>query len=215
MEDNELQPNQRDEQVKAGQRKVRTQKALKSFIIFLILAAIAYGGFKLIKDRKPSGPKPGIYYEAQSRDHIASGATHLDYNSNPPTGGWHYGTPAQTGIYDKELPDEQIIHNLEHSHVWISYRSDLDKDSIEKLADLAKKYGPKIIMTPRSKNDSPVALAAWQYLIKFDKVDDSTLQQMDDFIKARRGIGGPENPLDFGFGDFRGKDVPSSTPMAK
>lgn len=217
MEDNELQVSQKEEAVRAGQRRIKIQKTTKKLVFFLVLVLIAYGGVKLfgkkVDDNKPTS---GTFYEAQSRDHIATGAEHPAYNSNPPTGGWHYATPAQTGIYDKELPDEQLIHNLEHSHIWISYRQDLlDRESVEKLADLAKKYGPKIIMVPRSKNDNSVAITAWQYLLKLDKVDDSTLRQMDDFIQSHRGHAGPENPLDFGFGDFRGKDVPSPTPMAK
>lgn len=209
--------NQRDEAVREGQRRVQAQKTSKRVVVFLILILVAYGGYKLFANKAPESnkPTPGTFYEAQSRDHIAPGAAHPEYNSNPPTGGWHYATPAQTGIYDKELPDEQLVHNLEHSHVWISYKPDLDKDGIEKLADLAKKYGPKMIMTPRTKNDSLVTLVTWQYLIKFDKVDDSTLEQMDDFIQAHRGRSGPENPLDFGFSDFRGKEAPSPTPMSQ
>jgi len=205
---NEPQLNPREEAVKAGQRRVRAQKTTKRLVMFLALALVAYGGFKLFGGKEPvdNKPVPGVYFEAQSRDHIAIGAEHPEYNSNPPTGGWHYSQPAQTGIYDKELPDEQLIHNLEHSHVWITYKPGaIDDASIEKLADLAKKYGPKMIMTPRSANDSPIALAAWQYLAKFDAVNDEPLSQMDDFIEYHRGRSGPENPLDFGFGDFRGK----------
>lgn len=201
--------------IRAGRRLILIRKFFKLLIWVFILAVIIYSGYKLFK-KGPTTP-PGTFFEAQSRDHITEGATHSEYNSNPPTGGWHYAQPAQTGIYDVELPDEQLIHNLEHSHVRISYRPDLlDKDSIEKLVDLTKKYGPKMIMTPRAKNDSAVAINAWQYLQKFDKVDDVSLEQMNDFIKYHRGKSGPENPLDFGFSDFRGgKAIPTLTPMIK
>lgn len=206
------------EEIKSRQRAIKTKRAFKYLVLVLILALVAFGGYKLFRNKDTgteSGPKPGVFYEAQSRDHIAVGSAHPEYNSNPPTGGWHYGAPAQTGIYNQELLDEQIIHNLEHSHIWVSYRQDLDKDSIEKLASLAKKYGPKMIMTSRSKNPSPVAVTAWQYLITFDQVNDDTLKTMDNFIKAYRGKAGPENPLDFGFGDFRGKEAPTLTPMGQ
>lgn len=207
-----------NEEIKTRQRAIKTKKALKYLMLFLVLALVVFGGYRLLKNSgdQDEGPKPGVFFEAQSRDHIAVGSAHPEYNSNPPTGGWHYGAPAQTGIYDKELPDEQVIHNLEHSHIWISYRPDLlDKESVEKLASLAKKYGPKMIMTPRSKNPGPIAMAAWQYLITFDKIDEENLKVMDNFIKIYRGKAGPENPLDFGFGDFRGKEAPTLTPMGQ
>lgn len=143
----------------------------------------------------------GEFFQAQNRQHITMGATHPDYNSNPPTGGWHYDSTAQTGIYDKEFVDEQVVHNLEHGHIWISYRPDLNTDTIEKLAKIAKSYGSKIIMTPRAKNDTLIVLVAWEYLLKLDSFDEN---QISGFIKAYRGKG-PENIPDFGFKDFRKK----------
>lgn len=201
--------------VQAGRRSMMLKKIIKWVIWLIILVLIVYGGYKLFKKGPPASP-PGVFFEAQSRDHITEGASHPDYNSNPPTGGWHYAQLAQTGIYDVELPDGQLIHNLEHSHVWISYRQDLlGKSDVEKLVNLAKKYGPKTIMTPRQKNDTAVAITAWQYLDKFDKVDDIALEKMNAFIKYHRGVSGPENPLDFGFSDFRGKPIPTLTPMSQ
>lgn len=203
----------RELDIEARKRAIKMKRFGKYLVVVLILALVGYGGYKLVVKRE-SKPTPGVFFEAQTREHITVGESHPEYNSNPPTGGWHYNTPAQTGIYDREIPDETIIHNLEHSHVWISYRPDLlDQENVEKLADLAKKYGPKMIMTPRVKNDSPVAIVAWQYLLKFDEMNDETLRQMDEFIQYHRGTAGPENPLDFGFGDFRGSSVPSPTPM--
>lgn len=154
----------------------------------------------------------GEYFQAQSRDHIKSGAEHPAYNSNPPTGGWHYDQPAQSGIYDKEFPDEQLVHNLEHSHIWVAYKSDLPADQIEKLADIAEDFGSKIIMTSRQANDSPVALVAWEHLLKMEIVDEALVRE---FIKAYRGIAGPEKIADFGFKDFRGSDEQPLGPEMK
>lgn len=215
MEEIQNNLDKKQEIIKAGRRSILIRKFFRLLIWMFILAVIIYGGYKLFKKGPMTSP-PGTFFEAQSRDHITEGATHPEYNSNPPTGGWHYAQPVQTGIYDVELSDEQLIHNLEHSHVRIAYRQDLlSKDDIEKLVNLAKKYGPKMIVTPRARNDSAVAITAWQYLQKFDKVDDFSLEQMDDFIKYHRGASGPENPLDFGFADFRGKPIPILTPMSK
>lgn len=148
---------------------------------------------------------PGEYFQAQSRDHIDAGSEHPAYNSNPPTGGWHYDQPAQTGIYDVEMPDERLVHNLEHSHIWIAYRPDLPADQIEKLANIAKDYGSKIIMTPRLANDTPVALVAWEHLFKMETIDEILVRS---FIDTHRGVAGPEKLVDFGFDDFRNSNAP-------
>src|SRR3989344_5078 len=52
---------------------------------------------------------------------VAVGASHEAYNSNPPTSGPHYEQPSRWGVSQAELPDEQLIHNLEHGGIWISY----------------------------------------------------------------------------------------------
>ena len=217
----DLLPNQNDSQKEyVSKREQREKEAklrqkgklMKNLMIWggtvVVLALIIFGIYKAAK--KEADKAPGQFFAAQSRDHIKEGATHATYNSDPPTGGWHYDTPAQTGIYDVEFKDEQLVHNLEHGHIWISYQPSLDKDSVEKLAGIAKSYGSKIIMAPRAKNDSPIAIASWEYLEKFDKVDEASIRA---FIDYHRGHG-PEDVPDFGFADFRGKLLlPSSTPM--
>lgn len=178
-------------------------KLLKWVIALAVLALLGWPIYSYFKKAAVTSqkPAPGQYFHAQSRDHIQPGAEHPAHNSNPPTGGWHYDTPAQTGIYDKEFPDEQLVHNLEHSHIWIAYKPDLSPNQIEKLADIAKDYGSKIIMTPRKANDTPFVLVAWEHLLKMDLVNETVVRE---FIDAYRGLAGPEKIADFGFKDFRG-----------
>ncbi len=185
-----------------------SKKKIKKFFVWaviLVIAGLGFWMFVLPVFQTPDTPDipevKGEFFPAQTREHISTGQSHPAYNSDPPTGGWHYGTPAQAGIYDKELADEQLLHNLEHGHVWIAYSSDLDAETVGKLADTAKSYGSKIIMTPRAKNDKPITLAAWEYLLKLDGFDEI---QIKGFIKAHRGKG-PESIPDSGFKDFRQK----------
>ncbi len=208
--DNNLEPKNeyfakkedKDKAIKEEQNKKMMMQLTKWGVGLAVLALVAWPAYNYFKkaSEQAAKPTPGQYFAAQSRDHIKATDTHAAYNSNPPTGGWHYDTPAQTGIYDKEFPDEQMVHNLEHSHVWIAYRPDLPKDQIEKLADIAKSYGSKIIMTPRKANDTPIALVAWEHVLKMDSVDEAKVKE---FIDAYRGLAGPEKIVDFGFKDFR------------
>jgi hypothetical protein len=200
---------------KEEKNKQAASKLIKWGIVLAVLAVVAWPVYNYFKNAADQANKPalGQYFAAQSRDHIKPGDKHEAYNSNPPTGGWHHDQPAQTGIYDKEFPDEQLIHNLEHSHIWIAFKPDLPKDQIEKLADIAKSYGSKIIMAPRAANDTPIALVAWERLLKLDSVDEAVVKE---FIDQYRGIAGPEKLLDSGFKDFRGTNPTTSVaPMNK
>lgn len=191
--------------VREEQRKKITGTVIKWAIALAVLILAGWPIYSYFRKASDQATKsaPGQYFQAQSRDHIKPGAEHVAYNSNPPTGGWHYDQPAQTGIYDKEFSDEQLIHNLEHSHIWIAYKPDLSADQIEKLADIAKDYGSKIIMAPRPTNDTSIALVAWEHLLKMDSTDETVARE---FIEAYRGLAGPEKIPDFGFKDFRGTD---------
>ena len=208
----------KEEKDKIRQEESRNRMMKNGLKWLTVLAVVGLAGWWVYGYFKTASvtmdKKPGQYFQAQSRDHIKVGAEHPAYNSNPPTGGWHYDQPAQSGIYDKPFPDEQLVHNLEHSHVWIAYRSDLPADQMEKLATIAKDYGSKIIMTPRATNESPIAMVAWEYLLKMDTVDEALVRE---FIDAYRGLAGPEKLADFGFKDFRGsKDpIPTVAPMKK
>lgn len=114
------------------------------------------------------------------REHIPEGTKITNYSSNPPTSGDHWPQPAEWGIYLSPLPDEQLVHNLEHGGIWISYK-DLDNDAITKLGALAKKYPQAVIITPRAQNESEIALASWGRLDTFDVLD---VERIEKFIRA-------------------------------
>ena len=175
---------------------------MKKLTIILITSLVLFGGYKLAT--APKIVVPGEQFSALGQQHVLPSSPLIMYNSNPPTSGPHYSTPAQSGIYDTEFPDRELIHNIEHGHIWISYRPDLPKDEIEQLAVIAKSYGTKIIMAPRAKNDSPIAIVAWQHLLKLSTVDEA---QIRAFMNALQGHG-PEDVPDSGFKDFRGQNKP-------
>ena len=117
----------------------------------------------------------------QGANHIQINSSHPPYNSNPPSSGLHYPNTANWDFYDRELPDEQFIHNLEHGGIWIAYRPDLDSSLVEALEDTAKPFRRRIIMTPRASNDEDIALVAWGWLDKFPASEFSQ-KRVIDFI---------------------------------
>jgi hypothetical protein len=144
----------------------------------------------ILANRDGTNSEPGQYFPAQSRDHFAVGAAHPAYNSDPPTGGWHYDKPWDPGFYEQPVADEYLVHNLEHGHIVISYDcsklADCEgaKAGIRQLVQRYKNW--KIVAVPRKNADAAIALTAWSRLEKLNGYDDA---KMTAFIHAYRDQG--------------------------
>jgi len=133
----------------------------------------------------PNNPSSPIGQEIpiEGREHVTEG-TEVNYrNSNPPASGNHWPTPANWGFYTKPLPDEQLVHNLEHGGIWISYKDikGIDEETGKKLEAIAEKYPQAVIITERPKNETKFAIASWGRLTKSDSFDQ---EYVEKFINA-------------------------------
>jgi len=118
--------------------------------------------------------------------------------TNPPTYGPHHfrrrtaldpGAPVQpTGVYATELTDADLVHNLEHGHVWISYDPTIiSATDLARLRALVETFGGSrhgILLTPRTANDKAIALVSWAHLQELDSFDAAAI---GNFIIANRG----------------------------
>lgn len=95
----------------------------------------------------------------EGQDHIADGAT-VVYRSRPPTSGTHWQTPAAVGIYDEELPDAQLVHNLEHGHVVIRHRGLTGAQGATILA-VVQADPASVVVSPKSDLEWRLALTSW------------------------------------------------------
>lgn len=120
---------------------------------------------------------PGVSYEEVGREHIGLNAPlPKPYDSNPPSSGAHYSSPANSGVYDYEVNDKIFIHNLEHGSIWIAYRPSVSAQVIEDLKGIVKEFsGSKIVMAPRSANDADIAIVAWTRVLKFNLDSNSSV----------------------------------------
>ena len=179
MEEN-LSKSEQERQARLAASQRRKHK--KVIIWLVVLGIIVVAGYWLINySRTRQERKPGEQIPEMGVNHISIGEEHEPYNSNPPTSGPHYAQPANWGIYEEQLADEQLVHNLEHGGIWISYRDPAHQDLVAQLKDIADDYTIKVILTYRPQNDSAIAVAAWGRLLKLEQVD---RQQIVDFIKA-------------------------------
>lgn len=124
--------------------------------------------------------------------HIARGATHLAYNSNPPTSGPHWTGVAGPGIKDKPVSDELVLHSMEHGAAVVWYKDDLAQSDIDKITEAFNSASGKKIMLARKDLDVPVALTSWEYLLKLQTVDESKIKE---FIETNNDRGPEKAPI--------------------
>ena len=123
---------------------------------------------------------PGERYPSQGNAHIALGQAHPPYNSTPATSGWHYTVPLAPvpwGLYEKPLPDEVLLHNLEHGGIGVHYDcpdgcADLVDDIV---AAILGQRRTKILVSPYPAMPTRIALTAWNYLDAFDDFDEDRI----------------------------------------
>lgn len=160
----------------ADQRR-RARQTRSGILVAVGLVLVVGIGWLVWRGLRPeatvSGPRgPEVVELAdQGRDHILPGQPHPLYNSNPPTSGWHFPSPAPWGFHNDELADELLVHNLEHGGIWISFKDATDTEVVDALVALGRQFRTKVIITHRPRNDSRIAVAAWTKLMKLDRFD--------------------------------------------
>ena len=120
-----------------------------------------------------SVPLPRGYMSGRgAADHLESiDQSHPAYTSVPATSGWHYGATARWGENSDEIPDEVLVHNLEHAGIGIHYNcTENCQDLVTELREISKDYH-KIVISPYSNMDNLITLTAWGYIDKMDSID--------------------------------------------
>lgn len=182
---------------------------------FLIIALLVIGGFGVGAIIPLIGGGQGLrvgksdkYVEGvgvshpllPTRNHIAEGQT-VQYNSVPATSGDHWGLWANCGFYPEGLPDERVVHNLEHSNIVVSYNFTAPEEigALRQAVDslgLSRAWG-----VTRYYDKVPagtVVLTAWGIMDTMQGVDPDRIKKFFETYagkigpeKDRRGIGIP------------------------
>lgn len=152
------------------------------FLVLLGITILGLGAaFVFTTSSKPETPRPGAEQADAGREHIAVGQK-ASYKDTIPTSGNHSVQPAAWGISDVELPNEAVIHNMEHGGIVISYKSDIDIALKAKIAALFEKpysnpdFRPtKAIVMPRQSQSEPIVLASWKRLQRLATYDERSI----------------------------------------
>ena len=99
--------------------------------------------------------------KADSRDHVAEITARIDYPTNPPTAGLHFGAAAEDGIYAETPPDITVVHSHEHGRVAIWFKPGLPRAHRDGLHALVEDDFDKMLLIPRAEMPFDVAATAW------------------------------------------------------
>ena len=164
-------------------RRMKIRKAMK--IAVISVAAIILGSVLTWLAFRGTSEMPGEEVSIQPNEIINPGDPMPGiYLTNPPVSGWHYNETANWGVHEEEIKDQIAVSNLEEGGVWITYNPDSPPEVVDSLKSITEKYKDKVILSPRSANDSLIALASWGRLDKFNYLDE---QRIVKFLKAYRG----------------------------
>ena len=139
------------------------------------------------------------------------------YLTTPPTSGRHWNGWVQCGFYTSPVPDERIVHNMEHGNIVVSYNL-ADQAQVDELQDafddiglsnswgVARPYDPGTVDADGNElfPDGTIALTTWGVIDKWNvrEVDDADnhrivgvdKDRIERFFEAYSGKLGPEFP---------------------
>ena len=187
-------------------KKKKTNKlyvAASAIIAVLVIGGFAIGGTNFQRGAQTGGSQQYVEGIGARQEFMPVGPRGLNahvrgnetvsYNTVPPTSGDHWSTPARCGVYEDGLPDERIVHNLEHGNIVVSYNL-ATPEEVDQLKDAVDSIGLNPVWgITRFYDKIPVgtvALAAWGVLDTMQGVD---RERINTFIETYAGSLGPES----------------------
>ena len=132
----------------------------------------------------PSGSSNGPASQALGHAHVTGPVT---YSVTPPAGGDHNAEWMNCGVYDKPVPAERAVHNLEHGAVWITYQPSLPQSEVNQLRAF---FGRQTVLSPAGASGSryvdltpypglptPIVASAWGFQLRLTSPTDPRLQE--------------------------------------
>lgn len=130
----------------------------------------------------------GAVVAAVPPDRAHNANLQIPFEAMPPNGGTHNPVWQVCDVYDAPVRPEHAVHSMEHGAVWLTYRPDLDQDSVQQLARRARGQS-FLLVSPYPNQRSPIVLTAWGVQLELEAADD---ERIDQFLDAY--LVGPQTP---------------------
>jgi len=158
-------------------------------VAIVMIAAFGLIGVACSDSETDQGASGAARMEDQGQEHVSPGQPHDAYSSIPAISGPHFGqplAPARWGVHQQPLPDEVLVHNLEHGYVDVHYDCPEGcSELVEQLTSIVGDFGAqgaKVLLSPYPNMGSRIALTAWTYIETMEEFDEGRIVA---FIEAR------------------------------
>jgi hypothetical protein len=132
----------------------------------------------------PASSRNGPASQALGHQHVPGP---VQYSVIPPVGGSHNAQWMTCGVYDKPVPTEHAVHNLEHGAVWITYQPSLPQSEVNALDAF---FGRQTMVNPGGAGNSryiditpypglpsPIVVSSWGFQLRLTSPTDPRLQE--------------------------------------
>lgn len=187
-------------------RKQRLTSALSFLVVAAIIGALIYMNRQADQNRlgelNALATSSGCTAQQTHPDELAADTPHatppatVDYKTNPPTSGAHYGNSPVTGIFSTPRQNEAWVHSLEHGHVAFFYKDTLAAPVKSELEKFVQARNTLAFMQPRPENPETLVMIAWTKSLRCQNpTDPKKIAQIADlFFKINVGHG-PEGKI--------------------
>lgn len=199
-EKRDLAKKQRMEMMRHAQRQKRMRTIGSVLIAALVIAGIA---FAVVQSGKSGRERAELVnslagaagctevqtFGSEGQTHISPPAT-VQYRTNPPTSGNHYGGVGPTGVHTAPIQNETQVHNLEHGHIGVQYTEALNPEVITELEKVARDNNTAVFLAPKPDlTDAPLAISSWGKLATCATPGSpaAVREFVEEYIKAYRG----------------------------
>ena len=153
--------------------------AAVGMVALLFIAALFAPGLPISIGGGGTPDGPGERLPDQGNRHVDPGQEHVAYNSLPAVSGPHYPqplAPAPWGEHTEPLPDEVLVHNLEHAGVGLLY--DCPEGCPELVQQLREmmSLADKVILAPYPGMETKIALTAWTFIDRLEEFDEERIR---------------------------------------
>lgn len=166
----------------ARRRATSTAAVAAVLVAGVVLVVVSRGG----EPSDAAAPAGTVTVEVADRNHVQGTVA---YEQTPPVGGNHAPVWQNCGFYSEPIVAEQGVHSMEHGAAWITYRSDLPAEQVDRLRSLAEGESFVLVSAWDSGLPSPVVASAWGRQLEVSSASDPRLEK---FVRAFQV--GPNTP---------------------
>ena len=160
----------------------RDRAPLVALLVTLLLAALIVTAAAVVP-RLLAEPVDRTLDQVRVYDDLPT--THVDgdvdYEQDPPVGGQHADRWLDCGAYETQVRAENVVHDLEHGTVLVTYRPGTSAADVERLEALLPDNG---ILSPWDGLDAPVVVTVWGRQLALTGADDPRLPLFIDTFGA-------------------------------